>query len=280
METNKSIELKGKVSAWLQTQGYPLEMKVAKAARLNGTFQVRQGWHYLDADTTVSRETDVVLTVSDHYGLVEINFVIECKSSNKPWILFLADNVAESYSTIHSFGFFTEEALNAIFEIKEYMFDVKRDANSSEKNTPKRLLWNKGCKITAYNLTQAFDGNSDAPYAATMSSIKAALWLSKNSFWSGCGPKFAISIPIVVTSSTLFSCYLNKTNESQLDQIQNGKLFSTQFINGEQRGVNVYITTEDYIEKLIHECQLQATELMNIFNIYIKKHGAIELMTS
>jgi hypothetical protein len=83
-----------KVREWIDTQGYPFEMIVAKAFR-NAGFTVAQSVYYIDKETDQPREIDVI---AHHSVQVEgktfyIVFVIECKSSKgKPWIAFKTGN--------------------------------------------------------------------------------------------------------------------------------------------------------------------------------------------
>ena len=80
-------DLKNKVTAWIETQGYPLEMRVASALREVG-FDVSQGEYYDDPETQTAREIDVVAVKGDDYGLLEVSIVVECKkSADKPWVL-------------------------------------------------------------------------------------------------------------------------------------------------------------------------------------------------
>lgn len=86
-------ELDG-VRTWLQRSGYPLEFRVAAAFREAG-FAVYQGIHYQseDPDATGARDVDVLAVrqelVQQHLMTqCSVVFVIECKSSPAPWILF------------------------------------------------------------------------------------------------------------------------------------------------------------------------------------------------
>jgi hypothetical protein len=83
--------MEDKVREWLETQGYPLEMQVARTFQECG-FRVIQGEYYSDPATATLRETDVVASmVAEMAGChLRVSFVAECKSqsADKPWILF------------------------------------------------------------------------------------------------------------------------------------------------------------------------------------------------
>jgi hypothetical protein len=86
-------ELPAKVLSWMNSEGYPLEFKTARAFRDAG-FWVRQGDYTTPVDGGPPREMDVVANLDgsrDGASLLRISHVIECKwSADKPWILFKA----------------------------------------------------------------------------------------------------------------------------------------------------------------------------------------------
>ena len=87
--------LKSKIHSWLQKQGFPLELKVAKAFQGNG-FSVLQSSYYTDFEEQKPRETDVIARLYSHFEPPDSEFineletyaVIECKSTDKPWVCF------------------------------------------------------------------------------------------------------------------------------------------------------------------------------------------------
>jgi hypothetical protein len=214
-------DLKSKLTEWLGEQGYPLEMQVASAARKFTHFDIRQGWHYKDPECGTSREIDIICTVCDPRGIAEINFVIECKATTKPWILFSSDDASSSYHRLSSFGLFSTEAHSSVAgSLFPSISDIKTDYDVA-KAIP--WLWKEG--IVGYSLTQAFDGNKDIPYIASLSAVKAAIWLLSNSLWQTTEYRpYAISFPIIVTSSPLFECSTNRSGDPVLNEINHGYL--------------------------------------------------------
>ena len=84
-------DLKSKITEWLESQGYPLEMLVASKLREHH-FRVFQSDYYNDANNAdVLREIDIYAYKQvDIKGILfRLALVIECKlSSKKPWIMF------------------------------------------------------------------------------------------------------------------------------------------------------------------------------------------------
>lgn len=245
-------DLKSKITTWLGEQGYPLEMQVASAARKHTNFDIRQGWHYKDPESGSSREIDIVCTASESRGIAEINFVIECKATKKPWILFSSDDAASSYHRLSSFGLFSTAARSAV---AESLFSSSLDIDETDYDAAKAIpwLWKEG--LVGYSLTQAFDGNKDIPYVASLSTVKAAIWLLNNSLWQTAEYRsYAISFPIIVTSSPLFECSIDGNGDPILNEINHGHLFFKQHIN-EFTATCVSIVNERHVEAFIKECQ-------------------------
>jgi hypothetical protein len=88
-----------KVREWLDAQGFTLEMRTASAFRAAG-FEVRQSSHYIDPETGKGREIDVVAADPDVLGVVDITFVVECKSSKKPWVLLCSPDTVVGYDRL------------------------------------------------------------------------------------------------------------------------------------------------------------------------------------
>lgn len=77
---------------WLNSKGFPLEMRVAKTFSDNGFLNVYQGEYYADPITGTPRECDlhaVDVFDSGWAGIpLFVHHVVECTYSDKPWIVF------------------------------------------------------------------------------------------------------------------------------------------------------------------------------------------------
>jgi hypothetical protein len=93
------------VRKWLARTGYPLESEVAEAFRARG-LQVFQGIHYEadKADATGAREIDVLAfseeLVRGPMTRCAVLFVIECKSSSVPWVVFRGQSPANRLGAV------------------------------------------------------------------------------------------------------------------------------------------------------------------------------------
>src|SRR5215211_1155844 len=92
--------LERKVLAWLEEQGYPLELRTASLLRREG-LHVRQSEYYYDEDSRLHREIDVVASCrGGELGAktwFDLYLCLECKASPaKPWVL-----MADGSNVIH-----------------------------------------------------------------------------------------------------------------------------------------------------------------------------------
>lgn len=154
--------LSEKVVSWLETQGYPLEMRVAQMFQRLGA-SVVQSDYYTDATTKESRETDVVASWISHFGntFIRVNLILECKASReKPWVLFTSTD-SDSSSEM---GVYQRAASSLGKLVLEH---IAQDP-AVQANALFRLPSNP-----AYGLTQAFTSSHDMCYAAASSVANA-----------------------------------------------------------------------------------------------------------
>jgi hypothetical protein len=251
---NSPNSLESNILEWLNKQGFPLEMLVySKVRKLTG-------WHYIDPETNASREIDIICTADEPRGLLEVNFVIECKGTKKPWLLFTSESAATGFHRLDSFGILSAKAYSGILE-KTFLLLQDEDFEIA-KSIP--WLWKEG--RVGYSIFQAFDGKGDTPYTANLSAIKASLWLKENSVWQSSEKrKFSIAFPIIVTSSPLFECYLDESGEVQLKPIDSGFCFFQQYIDG-FTGTCVQIVSERFLDDFLKECNLLVEKLFQILS--------------
>jgi hypothetical protein len=89
MTSPDSGDLTSKVTAWLNSGGAPVEMRVARILEARA-LNVLQSVYFMDADENVSREVDVIAMreVQLDDRRIAAHLVIECKYAPKPWVLF------------------------------------------------------------------------------------------------------------------------------------------------------------------------------------------------
>ena len=211
---DQTNELEAKVRNWLSEQGYPLEMAVAQALRRGG-LRTQQSSYYRDVETGTAREIDVYTTTCREFtreydsvfALIElcVSMSIECKSSNKPWLLFRSGEEQKLSK-------WTGGQLGPVCSITGQEFlQCMYSHDLIQKCGIVKLHREIG-----YGLTQAFSSGDDAAYKATIGSMKAAIAdaiqndgansYSADELYVLC----SVAFPVIVLDGLLFECHLGE----------------------------------------------------------------------
>ena len=229
------------VHTWLEGEGFPLEMRVAAAFRKAG-FEVRQSDVYMDHESGKTREIDVIATDSDYLGVVVTHFVIECKSSKKPWILLSSDDALSNYKNLLAFGVLSENVLKVLA------------SRITSEESLHALPWLSMGRRGGYALRQAFSKNLDVAYTAAISVAKACGDLAHSTDTTMPIRSFIFAFPIIVIDTPLLECTLQDDGQLQLDEVPQGEfLFTTRLPN--YFGSCIRVVTEDYVQVVAQEAK-------------------------
>lgn len=207
--------MESKIREWLQTQGYPLEMKVARLFRAH-LFNVLQSDYYEDSETGIQRETDVIAAIDCDCGgvMARILFVVECKSSpNKPWVLFSGGRrLADPARVVQSAG-----------------SDLGRRVLSHlcQRHEIQALAQFRIDEPAGYGITQAFTSGNDVPYLAATSVSKAGAAETKkaDNFWIEYGhPVCLFVFPVIVIDAEFVEAHLEVNGDVAVNRISSGTL--------------------------------------------------------
>lgn len=257
-------ELKVRVKNWLNKHGYPLEMEVASIARDAG-FEVSQSECYVDPETGLSREIDLILyksNFSQGEGSVFLSYrlLVECKSSkDKPWLLFATPNVnddSEQDKFISSYRL--EESYFGQDCIKRY---IQRLIFTGEEFSIYPNLDSE--PWLGFGVTQAFSEAQDTPFKAIMSATKAALYYaSRANQLEIVLPDFELFFPIVVIDVPLYAVFHNsESNELDMVEIEVGNILWKHHMAGRSRH-GVYLVTKSALPTFLARCHQCAEWLL------------------
>ncbi|MEV8376741.1 hypothetical protein AB0P21_28625 [Kribbella sp. NPDC056861] len=209
----------------MQTQGYPLEMQIARIAQEVG-LMAHQGFHYYDSEQQVHREIDVMVTTGRAQSRtgrsLQLRVVFEAKSStgrSKPWVI-----LADKSSTM----------ANPARVVQRYVNDQAKDwwrRSVGRSQAVHGLSLFDVDDVRGYSLirpTLAAGGSrDDQAFSAMMQVSKAAHgvceWLtetgSKSKRPRDSSELFAIVLPVVVVDSPLYQCWLDGDGQIQLEEV-------------------------------------------------------------
>jgi hypothetical protein len=204
-----------KVREWLDTQGFTLEMRTASAFRAAG-FQVRQSSLYIDTETGKARDIDVIAIDPDVLGAVNIRFIVECKSSNKPWVLLCSPYTLDGYNRILAYSALSEMARDALID------RVRVSAVSPQAcgGFFDKFPGSRKDGLIGYSVRQALS-NTDVAYAAAATVAKACdHFVRGDGVWS---KSLSFGFPVIVIDGPLIRCSLAENGDVQFEEADQGE---------------------------------------------------------
>ncbi len=231
-----------KVQEWLETQGYSLEMKTASAFRA-ARFEVRQSTYYTDAETKKAREIDVQAIDRSLHGLVDIRFIVECKSGDKPWVLFSSPDALNNYDRLFAFAAMSKHA-------REF-FSLERI-----ELLTKYPWFMKDGVIAGYSMRQAFSKEVDSAYAAVMSVTNACHHHVHVKEDKSRIPRLHFAFPLIVVDTPLIRCFLDENGRVQLQEVEEGELLFTAHLGTcirivTQRSLPAFATQAKHVAEML-----------------------------
>lgn len=204
-----------RVHEWLEKSGYPLEMEVAAVLYAEG-FSITPSYIYTDDDSGKNREIDILATKSDKVGFSHVGFIIECKSTPNPWVVFKSKDASSYANTLVGLNLHTETANSAIERLR---------------SKPSNVKWRLQRRDDfGYGLRETSSGQNDSAYSICTSLIKASRsWLSSPRVAS---PRVAFAFPILVVDSPVFECSLNDDHKIILNEVRESMFVFSPQISG------------------------------------------------
>jgi hypothetical protein len=186
-------------------------MEAAAAFRAAG-FEIRQSYTYPDPQSDKGREIDVLAIDPDFLGIIEISFVLECKSSKKPWVVLTSEDALANYNRLFAFAVTSEAA--------------KKSLASRLPNFGALEPYISRPSHRGYGFRQAFSENNDSAYATAIGVIKACAGIARDRQETKI-PRLSFVFPIIVVDSPLFECSLKNDGDLELKEVEKSEfLFS------------------------------------------------------
>jgi hypothetical protein len=272
-ETSK--ELTNKLRNWMLSQGYPLEMRVARTA-IRAGLTVSQGDYFLDHEQKTHREVDVLAcahgAIKDEESALQIRAVFETKSganSSKPWIVLSNPN-----ESMHPVARTIQRA------VTKYGLEWWEDYACRNKEIQDLAVFDTD-DVCGYSLVRANfatkDNRDDQAYAALMQAAKGAAgvlqWLS-----GAAAPRersdgvklpglIALVLPVIVVDSPLYECWLNDNGELELKEIGIGTILWKNRVSGLSNPTTIIKIMREYaVEPYANSLQTAAKVISKAFD--------------
>lgn len=252
--TKHDHDLKTKIAGWLETQGYPVEMTVARAFR-ERSFRVHQSHFFIDPNTSKRREIDVLVTrQGDIDGrIIRVVFVIECKKSpDKPWVVFtdssirLTDSSRVCQRAASPFG---KKLLTAAFATDPLFAETGLFA------IPKR----PGYAVKTAFVDDKKDGEDSAYYVISkVATATSALTKLLNQ-----APLAAVFFPIVVLDGHLFDCHLGHDGKTVVEELSRAVLLWRNPVVAMPHTI-IHLVTLSELNSLVDDADKTACKLLRL----------------
>ncbi|SDZ15582.1 hypothetical protein [Pseudomonas sp. NFIX28] len=239
------------VTEWLNKTGFPLEMEAAAAFREAG-FDVRQSATFADPQADKGREIDVLAQDPDWIGILDISFVVECKSAQKPWVVFMSDDVLKTSNRLDAFGVKSGVARAVL---------AKRISMGIQRELPLLAAYIQRPNRGGYGFRQAMGGNHDEAFGAAIAALKACHGVSQDR-GEGKLPRLAFAFPIIVVDSPIFECERNLEGELVLTEVQKSEFLFSAHIPS-QVGCCIRVVRREYLSEVARESKELADALRN-----------------
>ena len=181
-------------------------------------------------------------------------FLLECKASSKPWIVFLPSEGLVKYNRLHTLALTSKAALNELAE------KVKTPLPAYIENSDPR----------GYSLRQAFGTDDDPAYTAAFGLLKSCAALTRENGIPSM-PRHAFAFPVLVVDSPLFECRYRQGEEIELTEVQvSSFLFQNRV--PEHRGCRVTVVTRPHLDAFAAYAKELANEIRADFNAVQKRY--------
>lgn len=218
-----SEDLIPNIRTWLDEQGYPLEMKVARNFQEAG-FSVYISEYYLDPDEKKPREIDVIASMKAKFSGVtfELAFAVECKSSKEsPWVCFRSGRKLQREPSV---GF---RARHATVLGRHLLTEISCDPDITTGK-----LFHLPDEY-AYGVKNALKKGVDLPYQAIVGANKASEALIAHYDRIQKQPQpvhtVCIAFPLVIVDTSLFNCELGEGGDIHLSKTRSQTVLHTGF---------------------------------------------------
>lgn len=249
---DKRDELADKVSQWVETAGFALELRVARLfAQTPGTILVQLAQPYFDKRGARWRETDVVAYCQKREPY-RAQLIVECKAGGgKPWVVF------------------TDRHTAYVRDDVAYDRILRTGTSDQMAHTAWRSARGTGVLPTAaagYGIAEADIGNKHAdrdkddpdqpkvPYRAVMQAVDAALALHSEAPSAPSGDWSQFAVPVVVTGARLFEVGLAENGSVQVIETQASSLLVQPRADSVGQ-LLVHVVTEAHMPQFLQELQ-------------------------
>ncbi|MGV6489024.1 hypothetical protein [Stenotrophomonas bentonitica] len=244
-----SEQVQEKLKAWFNNTGFPLEIYSSRAFH-RARFAVEQSAIYLDTDEEKGREIDLLAYVRDATSCFASFFAIECKSSDKPWIVLTNKSQYSRFGAL-SIAALSGHARIAIgAKVSDYVLAYEDYLGPSSGG---------------YALKQAFAGQTDLAYAASMGSVKAASAIVERE-----KSALAFGFPVIVVNTPIYEYSESHDGKQQFEEVRASSFEFSAYLGRHTRSV-IRIVSKEYLSEFTVQCAELAQRYERLFAAEVRE---------
>lgn len=229
-----STDIQLELRRWFNGTGLPLEISVARSLFQAG-FGTLHSAVYLDPEVEKGREIDVLAYKTDPSGCFSAFIVVECKASDKPWIVL---------TNRHQYGEYTALSLSLMSQRARH----SRGEEIFESLDAFNSIFGKS--NGGYALKQAFSGQNDQAYVACMSALKASVALVSRK-----NDDLSFAFPVIVVDSPIYEYSESEAGEQFFKEVTSSFFEFSAYLDTYVRTL-IRVVSKGAIEK--HALQVRA----------------------
>ena len=205
--------MENKIREWLEKSGYPLELSAVEILN-KYNYKSSPSSLYQDYETNKIREIDIIAhkRIESKEIEVEFKFIIECKKSNKPFILLTSNSEVAPISEI----MFNVDVEHPTTHSVITAFKNLKFSDSIKKFSPAYAIGNK--------IIQGFVDSDEMVYSAVNSiakSFKYFLESEKNIYEMDIEANcYSLSIPVLLIDAPFYKIFFDDTNSLQIQELE------------------------------------------------------------
>lgn len=204
-----SDNIEAQILSEINKTGFPLELRISDLITTQG-YTKQHSVYYVDNDEGKGRELDILAHkfLWDQKGksiwFIDNYMTVECKKSDKPWVIFTSPNNSEADRNIFRYDHMIEQNIKIPTWSPDEIWETVIEPVS--KINP---LFSSARTGRTYFIPFTNSETSEMIYKSLTTSVKATIALRETTGYSG--SRLCFYYPTVVLQGKLFEAYLEKS---------------------------------------------------------------------
>jgi len=263
-----SDNLEAQILSEINKTGFPLELRISDSIESRGYIK-KHSVYYVDDDEGKGRELDILAHkfLWNQKGkinwFVDTYLAIECKKSDKPWVIFTSQKDGDDDNNIFTYDHMVQQELEIPVWSPDEIWETVIDpvTTISPHFSHSRIG-------RTYFIPFTNSETSEMIYKSLTTSVKATIAIKKNSGYAG--SRLYFYYPTVVLQGRLFESYLENGESKLVESEMLPVSFTYKSANYEPVNFIVPIVTENAFGKYLNSLEQVSGLWFNLVKDIVK----------